>query len=146
MADKMDFPDTVEEFMEQYKVVDTDGVYMSKGSELVPIFRMRQWFEQLPSAQTDLITKIQNGIKATDADDVYSCGMRNGMRWCISLIDDKEPLYENCPSAQPDIISCKECKYTDGCEPIGDGRYWCCLHGSFMYYCSDAERRTDGTE
>lgn len=58
--------------------------------------------KKLPSAQTELITKIQNGIKVTDADDVYSCGMRNGMRWCISLIDDKEPLYENCPSAQPE--------------------------------------------
>ena len=33
----------------------------------------------LPPAQSDLIAKIQNGIKATDADDVYSCGMRNGM-------------------------------------------------------------------
>ena len=54
----------------------------------------------VPSAQTDLITDIQNGIKATNADDAYSCGMRNGMRWCISLIDGKEPLYENCPSAQ----------------------------------------------
>ena len=51
-------------------------------------------------AQPDLITQMQNGIKATDADDTYSCGMRNGMRWCISLIDGKEPLYENCPPAQ----------------------------------------------
>lgn len=54
-------------------------------------------------SQADLITIIQNGIKATDADDVYSCGMRNGMRWCMSLIDGKEPLYENCPPAQPSV-------------------------------------------
>lgn len=46
MADIMTFPETVEEFMNEYKVVDKDGVYMSKGSELVPIFRMRQWFER----------------------------------------------------------------------------------------------------
>jgi len=59
----------------------------------------------------DLITEIQNGIKATNADDAYSCGMRNGMRWCISLIDDKEPLYENCPSAQPEIIKCNACRH-----------------------------------
>lgn len=49
----MTFPKTVEEFMEIYKVVDTEGVYMSKGAELVPIFRMRQWFEHLPSAQPE---------------------------------------------------------------------------------------------
>ena len=50
MADMMTFPDTVEEFMESYKVVDTDGIYMSKGAELVPIFRMKQWFEHLQPA------------------------------------------------------------------------------------------------
>lgn len=72
MADKMDFPDTVEEFMEQYKVVDTEGVYMSKGSELVPIFRMRQWFEQLPPAQPDSC----DGCKYENADDgvLVPCG------------------------------------------------------------------------
>ena len=63
--------------------------------------RLERFLLEFPSAQSDLITKIQNGIKVTDADDAYSCGMRNGMRWCISLIDDKEPLYENCPTAQP---------------------------------------------
>lgn len=51
MSDLMTFPDSVEEFMERYKIVDTDGIYMSKGAELVPIFRMRQWFEHLPSAR-----------------------------------------------------------------------------------------------
>ena len=44
MCDCMRFPDTVEEFMDQYKVVDKEGIYMSKGAELVPIFRMEQWF------------------------------------------------------------------------------------------------------
>lgn len=50
MSDLMTFPDSVEEFMNQYKVVDTEQVY-TNGAELVPIFRMRQWFEHLPSAQ-----------------------------------------------------------------------------------------------
>lgn len=59
---------------------------------------LRDYF--MPSAQPHLITMIQTGIKATDADDPYSCGMRNGMRWCMSLIDGKDPLYENCPSSQ----------------------------------------------
>ena len=45
MSDCMTFPNTVEEFMEMYKVVDTQGIYMSKNSKLVPIFRMEQWFE-----------------------------------------------------------------------------------------------------
>lgn len=44
MSDMMDFPKTVEEFMDQYKMVDTEEIY-SNGTEYVPIFRMKQWFE-----------------------------------------------------------------------------------------------------
>lgn len=40
----MMFPDTVEEFMDEYKIVDREKVY-TNGIELVPIFRMKQWFE-----------------------------------------------------------------------------------------------------
>ena len=84
------------------------------------------------SRQADIITKIQNGIKATDANDVYSCGMRNGMRWCKSLIDGKEPLYENCPSAQPETCdTCKHGYFGDDCDN-------CCVG-----YPNRYERRTD---
>ena len=44
MADLMTFPDTVDEFMESYKITDTEHIY-TNGAELVPIFRMKQWFE-----------------------------------------------------------------------------------------------------
>lgn len=64
MADIMMFPDTVEEFMNDYKVVDTEGIYMSKGVELVPIFRMKQWFDHLPSAQPEL----QSGYEKVNED------------------------------------------------------------------------------
>lgn len=43
MNDCMEFPDTVEEYMEQYKIVDTEEVY-TNGIALVPVFRMKQWF------------------------------------------------------------------------------------------------------
>ena len=43
MVDNMSFPASVEEFMEQYKMTDTDHVY-SNGTEYVPIYRMKQWF------------------------------------------------------------------------------------------------------
>ena len=44
MGDIMQFPETVEEFMQLYKITDTQQVY-TNGTELVPIFRMKQWFE-----------------------------------------------------------------------------------------------------
>lgn len=50
MADMMTFPDTVEEFMEEYKIVDTEQIY-TNGVEMVPIFRMKQWFEHQARTQ-----------------------------------------------------------------------------------------------
>lgn len=44
MGEMMQFPKTVEEFMRQYKLTDTQQVY-TNGTELVPISRMKQWFE-----------------------------------------------------------------------------------------------------
>lgn len=40
-------PDTLEEFMEQNKVVDTEQIY-TNGTELVPIFRIKQWLISHP--------------------------------------------------------------------------------------------------
>ena len=44
MDEMMQFPNTVEEFMEKYKIVDKEQVY-TNGAELIPIFRMKQWFD-----------------------------------------------------------------------------------------------------
>ena len=69
--------------------------------------------------------------------------------WLKDRMSDKKngkPLTErlkDLPPAQSELIYCKDCKFTDGKGPIADGRYWCVLHESFMYFCSDAERRTD---
>ena len=51
MSDMMTFPATVEEFMEQYKIVDDEKVY-TNGADLVPIFRMMQWFEHVSATDT----------------------------------------------------------------------------------------------
>lgn len=47
MDEMMQFPNTVEEFMEKYKIVDKEQVY-TNGAELVPMFRMKQWFISHP--------------------------------------------------------------------------------------------------
>ena len=85
MSDMMTFPKTVEEFMEIYKVVDTEGIYMSKGAELVPIFRMRQWFEHLPSAD---IAPVKHGrwqeeigmIMCSECGDAWAIGQEEEVR------------------------------------------------------------------
>ncbi len=52
MCEAMMFPDTVEEFMEQYKVY-------SNGTAYVPIFRMKQWFEHCEDEKKRLIGKMR---------------------------------------------------------------------------------------
>lgn len=43
-----------------------------------------------------LIEKIKFGIEASNINDDYTTGLRNGMRYCLSLIDGKEPEFESC--------------------------------------------------
>ena len=57
MSDMMTFPASVEEFMEQYKMTDTEHVY-SNGTEYVPIYRMKQWFEHCRNQQLITIDAV----------------------------------------------------------------------------------------
>ena len=42
-----------------------------------------------------ILNAMDFAIKATDSRDSYGVGMRNGIRYCKSLIDNKEPEFEN---------------------------------------------------
>ena len=73
MGDMMTFPASVEEFMEQYKMTDTEHVY-SNGTEYVPIYRMKQWFEhcrnqQFPAAD---VATVRHG-RWEKQSGLYSC-------------------------------------------------------------------------
>lgn len=61
MADMMEFPESVYDFMEQYKMTDIKHVY-SNGTEYVPIYRMKQWFEHVN--QRDFQT-VRHGMRAS---------------------------------------------------------------------------------
>ena len=66
----MDFPETVEEFMEQYKIVDSKEVY-TNGTEMVPIYRMKQWFEHQMSVEQYRKRMIQ-AFHNTDCDELIA--------------------------------------------------------------------------
>ena len=66
--------------MEQYKMTDTEHVY-SNGTEYVPIYRMKQWFEhcrnqQFPAAD---VATVQHGRWGTHSDrpDSLICSICN---------------------------------------------------------------------
>lgn len=63
----------------------------------------------------NLIEKIKFGIEASNINDDYTTGLRNGMRYCLALIDGKEPKFESCKQGW---ISCEE---------VLPGKYCHCL-------------------
>lgn len=82
------------------------------------------------------------------SDDTISRRMAINALESIGSIDteaDKEyarSVFEALPSAQPEIIKCKECKHW---LDIDDGRqkHRMCADICGDWFCADAERRTD---
>ena len=50
---KMDFPSTFDEFAKDYGFKDEDEVY-TNGSELIPVFRVKQWLEHISTTKNNL--------------------------------------------------------------------------------------------
>lgn len=75
----------------------------------------------LEEYKQSIIEYMDFGIIHTDLQDTYSIGFRNGIRWCKSLINEVEPIYESTANTpQTETISlqggedvhnfCKCCK------------------------------------
>ena len=108
MSDCMTFPDTVEEFMEQYKMIDAEHIY-SNGTEYVPIFRMKQWFEHLPSAEPEIIRckgePMDDLIRRQDVLELIDSYNRDALGSVFGNYDDGMKFkYEvlKLPSAEPE--------------------------------------------
>ena len=103
----MMFPNTVEEFMEQYKIVDTEKIY-TNGTELVPIFRMMQWFEHVSATDknvgtTDARQDFMDIVYAELADDPNN-NRANRIIWAADgyaerRVDDALQVIEELQSA-----------------------------------------------
>lgn len=72
MNDQMEFPETFEEFAKEYGFKDDKKVY-TNGSDLIPIFRVKQWLEhvskngwipvssgKLPEIHQDVLLSLRN--------------------------------------------------------------------------------------
>ena len=104
MADMMTFPATVEEFMEQYKIVDDEKVY-TNGADLVPIFRMMQWFEHVSA--TDTISR-QQAIDVAKGPVVMQ-GIRSGKSVTAAAVEAVKGIIveglRDLPPAQPETAT-----------------------------------------
>ena len=107
---QMEFPETFEKFARDYGFKDDKEVY-TNGSDLIPVFRVKQWVEH------------DNKLRAKETDTAYECGKHAANKWipvseglpkvleyvnctCHSLIDDRddwvvETVYIPQPSDSP---------------------------------------------
>ena len=75
---------------------------------LIRLSTVFEIIKQMPSAlpeinKQELIRIMNTGIIATNTEDVYSCGMRNGIRWCRALLEDDPPKFEDASQyAEPE--------------------------------------------
>ena len=107
----------------------------------------------LHSAQPDidkqeLLQMIRRGIFATSDKDIYSCGIRNGMRWCMALLEEDAPKFEDASLYvrqerkkgmwldRGDYCVCNQCWHTEqqfnGVEPIPRHTPFCAMCGADM--------------
>ena len=122
-------------YQEQIKAIE-DYMDASLGANGEITKKAEEAVREMKAASSDLISR-QAAI-----DGKISITRNNGLE---IYSDEAVPVeyLQTLPSAEPEIVMCKECKHR-GEKPIADGRYWCDIHGTFMYYCSDAERKIDG--
>lgn len=92
-GEMMLFPATVEEFMEQYKVVDRDHA-LSNGAEFVPVFRMRQWFDHLQAPHLANADRIRN-MTDVELADWYFDKFFPCVPYC-SMLQDGCPEHDDC--------------------------------------------------
>jgi hypothetical protein len=75
MNEQMVFPETFEKFAKEYGFKDDKEVY-TNGSELISIFRVKQWLEH------------DNKLRAIETDTAYECG-KHANKWI--LISERLP-------------------------------------------------------
>ena len=68
MADMMNFPETIDEFLDSYAFKDKEEVY-TNGSVLIPLFRVKQGLEHYVLKLNDEINRQQTKIEALQMDN-----------------------------------------------------------------------------
>ena len=88
MADKMEFPKTMREFIDNHSFKDIEEVY-TNGAELVPVFRVEQALEHYEKeirnkAIDDLIAECENA-KFAESDEISLSDVHTGVNSGLSM-------------------------------------------------------------
>ena len=88
MSEEMKFPDTLDEFIKQYSFIDKEQIY-TNGSELIHVFRIKQWEEHKKQENQSLKKQLEEINKM-----IEKCGFANieqvMLNYCDLLTQQKE--------------------------------------------------------
>lgn len=152
MADMMTFPDTWEEFEKRYGFDDSEELY-TNGSRLIPSFRVKQWLDHIAQFKSKRQATVSSDCVSRQAafDEIskqQTYKMFEGEDTVYFDANDVGSVLVSLPSAQPEIIHCRDCKHhwTHRCMDSMPTEI-CDLNQTFydpnIDFCSLAERRTD---
>lgn len=174
MAETMSFPKTLDEFMQQYKIVDTEKVY-TNGAELIPIFRIEQWEDAHEPKKGKKFIEVV--VEYQDpAICVYS--ERKGKPYFSIRYEENGEKYEGFGTYKPEVLSeyireyfvgaeketasnpdpdlvkvvrCQDCKYHESIKIANGYLSFCRKHRLIddlmcSDFCSDGERRNKTNE
>lgn len=94
-GDMMEFPKTFDEFVDSYGFIDTEEVY-TNGSQLIPVFRIKQWFEHIKALSEnkgDLISRAYIEPIVEELENICI----NGDEHILSLLSN----IKNAPPVTP---------------------------------------------
>ena len=88
--------------------------------------------------------------KLINASDLFDWIIEAYPDWCEGAVRAIVDHIDEMPSAQPEIIRCKDCKYmTEHYDTDGNAPYWTCSEWDsgtdYDGFCHFAERRSDDT-
>lgn len=111
----MDFPNTFEEFANRYGFKDKDEIY-TNGSELIPVFRVKQWLEHISTTENDLKFCPDRKAKTTHAEGFLHC-IKND---CAAYKDGKCLKYDSKqePTTKNDLKEVYNKGYEDGVKSV----------------------------
>ena len=96
-GEQMDFPNTFDEFAKDYGFKDKNEIY-TNGSELIPVFRVKQWLEHIAITKNDL------GVDCVSRKEVFEtiddCN-RDGLKGIFCSYDDGERFKEYIKNLSP---------------------------------------------
>ena len=90
-AGLMEFPETFEKFAKEYGFKDDKEVY-TNGSDLIPIFRVKQWLEH------------DNKLRTIEKDTAYECG-KHANKWI--------PVSERLPDFNDIVLASTDSDYDE---------------------------------